>query len=271
MNTPSANDNQDGTDLHPKVSVLLKHVTKKNNIGQLVRSCVALGACELAYVSRNTARISNALGSDAKLAPSSNLVKEAEDLADDAQERHATRRPDKPNLFGSHGSASHLPLRHFNNLSAAKQYYQQHKVQIVGVEIHPTALPVHAFPWKPQTVLLMGNEGEGLTQQELDMCDALVYIPQYGNGTASLNVVVAASIVLHSFAVWAKFKESERLDDKFVVVEKKGLSILMGDAKNEHDMRERLRNARRNKSTPSSSKQQQQQEMQVDDTPLETE
>ena len=31
------------------------------------------------------------------------------------------------------------------------------------------------------------------------MCDFFVYIPQYGGGTASLNVTVAASIVLHHF------------------------------------------------------------------------
>ena len=32
------------------------------------------------------------------------------------------------------------------------------------------------------------------------MCDFFVYIPQYGGGTASLNVTVAASIVLQHFA-----------------------------------------------------------------------
>ena len=35
------------------------------------------------------------------------------------------------------------------------------------------------------------------------ICDGFLYIPQYGGGTASLNVTVAASIIMHSFAVWA--------------------------------------------------------------------
>jgi tRNA G18 (ribose-2'-O)-methylase SpoU len=34
----------------------------------------------------------------------------------------------------------------------------------------------------------------------MDICDFFVYIPQYGAGTGSLNVTVAASIVLHHFA-----------------------------------------------------------------------
>ena len=44
-----------------------------------------------------------------------------------------------------------------------------------------------------------------------------MYIAQYGVGTASLNVAVALSIVLHRFAVWAGYEEREREGEKFVV------------------------------------------------------
>lgn len=43
---------------------------------------------------------------------------------------------------------------------------------------------------------------------------------QHGPGTASLNVAVATSIVLHHFAVWAGYPEREREGAKFVVGEK---------------------------------------------------
>jgi hypothetical protein len=49
------------------------------------------------------------------------------------------------------------------------------------------------------------------------LCDGFVYIPQHGPGTASLNVTVAASIVLHHFAVWAQYLERQREGAKFVV------------------------------------------------------
>ena len=42
------------------------------------------------------------------------------------------------------------------------------------------------------------------------ICDGFVYIPQYGPGTASLNVAVAASIILHRFATWAGYRERTR-------------------------------------------------------------
>lgn len=52
------------------------------------------------------------------------------------------------------------------------------------------------------------------------LCDGFVYIPQHGPGTASLNVTVAASIVLHHFAVWAGYPERQRQGAKFVVAER---------------------------------------------------
>ncbi|CAD6272994.1 unnamed protein product [Miscanthus lutarioriparius] len=70
---------------------------------------------------------------------------------------------------------------------------------ICGVEITDDAKPVTAHPFRRSTAFLFGNEGTGLSQKECDICDFFVYIPQYGGGTASLNVTVAASIVLHHF------------------------------------------------------------------------
>ena len=54
----------------------------------------------------------------------------------------------------------------------------------------------------------------------MQLCDAFVYIQQYGAGTASLNVSVAASIVLHHFALWAGYRERGRHGEKFDVGER---------------------------------------------------
>ena len=60
-------------------------------------------------------------------------------------------------------------------------------------------------------------QGTGLSEKQASLCDAFVYIPQYGAGTASLNVTVAASIVLQHFAVWAGYPERPRQGAKFEV------------------------------------------------------
>ncbi|CAI0560139.1 unnamed protein product, partial [Linum tenue] len=63
-------------------------------------------------------------------------------------------------------------------------------------------------------------QGKGLSGRECEICDFFVYLRQYGCGTASLNVTVAASIVLHNFGVWAGFSERSRDGNKFVVAER---------------------------------------------------
>ncbi|XP_057805977.1 uncharacterized protein LOC131020945 [Salvia miltiorrhiza] len=124
------------------------------------------------------------------------------------------------NAFGSHGSTSHVRFRHFHSLSLARTYLKERDCDICGVEITDNAMPVNAHPFRKSTAFLVGNEGTGLSPKECEMCDFFVYIPQYGGGTASLNVTVAASIVLQHFAVWAGFSERTREGNKFLVADR---------------------------------------------------
>ncbi|XP_013598544.1 PREDICTED: uncharacterized protein LOC106306462 [Brassica oleracea var. oleracea] len=91
---------------------------------------------------------------------------------------------------------------------------------ICGVEIADGASAVNEHPFKRSTAFLLGNERSGLSAKEYEICDFFVYIPQYGCGTASLNVTVAASIVLHHFGVWAGFSERVRDGSKFIVADR---------------------------------------------------
>ncbi|XP_077218593.1 tRNA/rRNA methyltransferase (SpoU) family protein isoform X2 [Tasmannia lanceolata] len=121
------------------------------------------------------------------------------------------------NAFGSHGSTSHLRFRHFHSLSDARLYLKERDCDICGVEIADGAVAVNQHPFRKSTAFLLGNEGTGLSLKECEICDFFVYIPQYGCGTASLNVTVAASIVLHHFG---GFPERTRDGNKFSVAEK---------------------------------------------------
>lgn len=73
---------------------------------------------------------------------------------------------------------------------------------------------------------------QGLSSTQKAACDGFVYIPQYGSGTASLNVAVATSIVLHHFAVWADYEEQTRQGEKFVVADRD--SLQRGCSRGEH-------------------------------------
>ena len=79
----------------------------------------------------------------------------------------------------------------------------------------PEAVPIHKHPFKGNTLFVLGNEGSGLNNNQIAICDHFVYIPQYTNKTASLNVAVAGSIIFHHFALWAGYKEHTIVGNKF--------------------------------------------------------
>ncbi|KAL7526603.1 hypothetical protein ACHAWF_001844 [Thalassiosira exigua] len=77
-------------------------------------------------------------------------------------------------------------------------------VPILGVEIDEAAVDLEDEPFATSTAFMMGNEGSGMTSKQMKLCDGFVRIAQYGGGTASLNVSVAAGLVLHRFAHWSR-------------------------------------------------------------------
>jgi len=87
------------------------------------------------------------------------------------------------------------------------------------------------------------TQGDGMTENQMEICDGFVYIPQHGNGTASLNVTVAGSIVLHHFGVWANYTETEREGYKYVLGErprrqtKRGVCVDPEEVKREREER----------------------------------
>lgn len=110
--------------------------------------------------------------------------------------------------FRPHGNQATIgstPRRHFFRYAEAVAFYREQGFEIVGVEIGESAELVHEHPFRGDTVFVMGNEARGLGGDQLEGCDRLVQIPQYGDG-ASLNVNVACGIVLHHFAVWSGAK-----------------------------------------------------------------
>lgn len=135
------------------------------------------------------------------------------------------------NTFGSHGSDTYVDISHFDTLAEAVNHLREVKeCKIVGIEIVEGAVPIETHPFEGNTAFLLGNEGDGLSEKQMALCDSFVYIPQYGTGTASLNVAVACSIVLHHFATCFKFKEREREGFKFKVADRQNRQTKRGIA-----------------------------------------
>ncbi len=76
------------------------------------------------------------------------------------------------------------------------------KLHDLGYEILGTSVDVGMYVDKVELTnkyaLVMGNEGNGVHDEILDMCDHYIYIPMKNN-VESLNVAVATSIILYEF------------------------------------------------------------------------
>lgn len=73
--------------------------------------------------------------------------------------------------------------------------YQQNQVQIIATHAQGDSL-YWQVDWTCPTLLLLGNEGQGLPVAWLEQADRVVRIPQQA-GVESLNVAVAAAVCLY--------------------------------------------------------------------------
>jgi tRNA G18 (ribose-2'-O)-methylase SpoU len=77
----------------------------------------------------------------------------------------------------------------------------QHNVELIASVLDEAAVPLEQATVDPRRscALLLGNEDAGLNQYWIELCHRVVTIPMH-NETDSLNVSVAAGILLHHFA-----------------------------------------------------------------------
>ena len=108
----------------------------------------------------------------------------------------------------------HTKVHRFYTLDEGIEFARSVGCSIAGIEISKDSKSIWDQPFQGPTAFMVGNEGQGLSQRQIEMCDYLVQIPQYGDG-ASINVNVAAGIVLGHFAHWAGYRPNEVLGHKF--------------------------------------------------------
>lgn len=157
----------------PRLYLVIVNIQKIANVRNLMMAAVAFGCCEVLLV---------------------------------GQERNTQGGEKIPSPFRQAETQGQIRLRHFAKWKDCVEYLETESIFLIGVEIDETSKPVNDeyferhFPHNQKDIaILMGNEGQGIIPKHLKECKALIRIPQYGAGTASLNVNVAANIVLFRF------------------------------------------------------------------------
>ena len=69
---------------------------------------------------------------------------------------------------------------------------------VVGIDNVPGAVPLETFDLPRECVLVLGQEGPGISPEMLTACDVVLEIGQHGS-TRSMNAGAAAAIAMHAW------------------------------------------------------------------------
>ena len=69
---------------------------------------------------------------------------------------------------------------------------------LIGIDNVPGSVSLEGYPLPRARVLVLGQEGTGLSTQAQEACDAVLHIRQFGS-TRSINAGAAAAIAMHTW------------------------------------------------------------------------
>src|SRR5579872_5147683 len=139
--------------------VILDGVEDPHNLGAIIRTAHAVGAAAVVIPERRAAGLTDTVARAAA------------------------------------GALAYLPVVRVTNVNRALDDLKQHGYWIYGLDERGEHL-YHQVEYLKPAAIVLGGEGHGLHEHVAKRCDFLVRIPMPPGGVASLNVSVAAGVVL---------------------------------------------------------------------------
>ncbi|MDX1917988.1 MAG: TrmH family RNA methyltransferase [Candidatus Caenarcaniphilales bacterium] len=90
---------------------------------------------------------------------------------------------------------------HWENITIKDDIWEYIKEQgyvTVALEQHPRSVKLWDFKFPAKMILIAGHEVRGMSDSQIDSCEHVIEIPQYGI-VESLNVASAVSIALYEY------------------------------------------------------------------------
>lgn len=98
-------------------------------------------------------------------------------------------------IRASAGSLFRLP--HISGLPSDEIFGALRLKRIAIVGTSPTgATSIETWDWRRPTAVMIGNEGSGLSEEELGMCEAVLRIP-HNPGVESLNSAISTAVLFY--------------------------------------------------------------------------
>ena len=213
QNRPIKSNNSRIHHCSPTAYLIITNISKRQNIRKLLQIAVAYGVHTIFVVGQKQFDFELVEGSDI---PGMLLLPPPDDIAAPRRGKLKIVKFDKLHECIAHikcciGGNNNDVAENENESSSAHHHHHHHPVRILGVEIDESSLnleyddPFSSISSSSGGVaFMMGNEGSGMTTKQMSVCDGFIRISQHGGGMASLNVSVAAGIVLHRYFHWAR-------------------------------------------------------------------
>jgi len=149
---------------NPNFILALDHLSDPSNLGAILRSAEAFGT-ELVYLS------------DGSVDPYSPKV-----------------------IRAAMGSLFRVPFQK-GSLTSFLTEKKKAGYRVIGTGLDRNYKELQDFSFSEPTVLVIGNESNGITDEIMNICDHGLFIPMLGKNE-SLNAAVAASIILWEQSKW---------------------------------------------------------------------
>jgi tRNA G18 (ribose-2'-O)-methylase SpoU len=107
---------------------------------------------------------------------------------------------------GTVGTHHYTNFRHVKSIIDLNSYFEktfsqyEGKVKLLGIDNIPESKDINSFDFDPNVhyIMVFGQEQIGIPSDVVNMCDDLLYIPQYGS-VRSINVGTASGIIMNNY------------------------------------------------------------------------
>jgi tRNA G18 (ribose-2'-O)-methylase SpoU len=94
----------------------------------------------------------------------------------------------------------YLHVLHHPTVEDFKNWCNENKVPIIGIDNLPISKELETTKLPKKCVLFFGQEGAGMSDEAVDICETVLAIRQYGS-TRSMNASAAGAIAMYAWAM----------------------------------------------------------------------
>ena len=104
------------------------------------------------------------------------------------------------NRRGAMVTDKYLTVIHHPTVADFKNWCDEHKIAIIGIDNVDVSTPIESADFPRECVLFLGQEGAGMSEEAVAVCEQVLAISQYGS-TRSMNASAAGAIAMYAWAM----------------------------------------------------------------------